>query len=54
MPSAPSLAWGKQLPPLKGGAQQVPGETEAAGLEACLPHLLAQPPGASVFPSGWR
>lgn len=41
MPSAPSLAWGKQPPPLKGGAQPVPGETEAAGLEAWLPHLLA-------------
>ena len=41
MPSAPSLAWVKQPPPLKGGAQPVPGETEAAGLDAWLPHLLA-------------
>ena len=41
MPSAPSVAWGKQPPPLKGGGQRVPGETEGAGLEAWLPNLLA-------------
>lgn len=41
MPSAPSVAWGKQPLPLKGGGQRVPGETEGAGLEAWFPHLLA-------------